>query len=56
MTNQRVRIAMIENNVPQWKLAKKLNVSENTVWRRLREELPEEEQDRLVKIIEGRDL
>lgn len=53
MTNKKVRVAMIENNVPQWKLAKKLCVSENTIWRRLREELPEDEQDRLVRIIEG---
>ena len=53
MNNKIVRLAMLEHNVPQWKLAKMLGVSENTVWRRLREELPEEEQTRLVKIIEG---
>lgn len=53
MNNKIVRIAMMENNVPQWKLAKMLGVSENTIWRRLREELPEEEQTRLVRIIEG---
>lgn len=53
MNNKSVRMAMLEHGVPQWKLAKMLGVSENTVWRRLREELPEEEQRRLVKIIEG---
>ena len=53
MKNKKVRVAMMENDVPQWKLAKMLGVSENTVWRRLREELPEEEQTRLVRIIEG---
>lgn len=53
MNNKRVRVAMMENDVPQWRLAKMLGVSENTVWRRLREELPEEEQMRLIRIIEG---
>ena len=53
MTNIKVRIAMSNHNVPQWKLARLLGVSEVTIWRKLREELPEEEQTRLVKIIEG---
>ena len=44
---------MNDNHVPQWKLARLLGVSEITVWRRLREELPEEEQDRIVALIES---
>lgn len=53
MTNIKVRIAMNDNHVPQWKLARLLGVSEITVWRRLREELPEEEQDRIIDLIEN---
>ena len=53
MNNKLVRLAMMEHGVPQWKLAKMLGVSENTIWRKLREELPEEEQKKLVKLIEG---
>lgn len=53
MTNQKIRIAMYDNHITQWKLARILGVSESTVWRLLREELPEEEQTRIVRIIEG---
>lgn len=53
MTNIKIRIAMSDNHVTQWKLARLLGVSESTVWRLLREELPEEEKTRIVEIIEG---
>lgn len=53
MTNIKVRIAMSDNHITQWKLARLLGVSESTVWRLLREELPEDEQSRIVRIIEG---
>ena len=42
---------MSENHIPQWKLARLLGVSESTVWRMLREELPTEEQERIIRII-----
>lgn len=53
MTNLIVRIAMSDNHITQWKLARLLGVSESTVWRLLREELPESDQKAIVKIIEG---
>lgn len=53
MNNKKVRIAMMECNMKQWQLAKLLEVSESTVNRMLREELPEDDQKRLVEIIEG---
>ncbi len=57
MTNVKVRIAMSDHNITQWKLARLLDVSESTVWRLLREELPDEDQDRLVELIKtGGDL
>lgn len=52
MNNLRIRIAMTEKNVRQWELARLMGVSESVLSRRLREELPEEEQDRIVKLIE----
>ena len=53
MNNIKIRITMMEHNIKQWQLAKLLDVSESTVNRLLREELPEEEQDRIVEIIKN---
>ena len=53
MNNIKIRITMMEHNLKQWQLAKLLDVSESTVNRLLREELPEEEQDRIVEIIKN---
>ena len=51
-TNQKVRSALRLNKIPVWMLADKLQCHENTVLRRMRHELPEAEQKRLVAIIE----
>ena len=53
--NLRIRTALTENKVYQWQLAKRLGISEPTLTRMLREELPDDEQDRLVSIIRGGD-
>lgn len=53
MKNQKVRIAMIENNVKQYEVAKLLGISETSLCRKLREELPEEEQQKMISIIKG---
>ena len=45
---------MFENDLRMFELAKLLGISETTLYRRLRTELPEEEQDRIVKAIEER--
>ena len=50
--NRQIKITLAVNNVRQWELAKILNVSEMTITRRLRNELPQEEQDRICKLIE----
>jgi len=52
MTNERIRIALLVNGIKQWELAKMLGVSEMTIVRRLRDEMPEEEQGRIVNLIE----
>lgn len=54
LNNQKVRFALLENNMKQWELAKLLDKSETVLSRMLREELPEEEQDRMVKLIRER--
>lgn len=50
--NKRIRIKMIEHDLTQYDLSKILGVSEMTVYRRLRDELPEDEQDRIIALIE----
>ena len=52
MKNKRIRIKLVERELTQYDLAKLLGVSETTVYRRLRDELPEEEQDRIINMIE----
>lgn len=51
MKNARIRIAMIQNNVKQYEVAKLLGMSETGFCRKLREELPEEEQDKIISLI-----
>lgn len=38
-------------DVPYWKIAQALGISEMTLYRKLRNELPQEEKDNLLKII-----
>jgi len=53
MNNRKIRIAMLENNIRQWELARLLGVSEASVSRKLRDELPDDEQKRIVGIIKN---
>lgn len=50
-TNIRVREAMNELGMTQKMLAEILNISETTIFRKLKKELPEEEQNRLLAVI-----
>ena len=43
---------MVEYDITQYGLSKLLGVSEMTVYRRLRDELPEDEQNRIIALIE----
>ena len=52
MTNKRIRKKMIDSGLKQWELAKLMGISEATMYRKLREELSEAEQDRIIKLIE----
>lgn len=51
MNNKKVRIAMMEADIRQWELAKLMDISESSLTRKLREELPDEEQDEIVALI-----
>lgn len=52
MTNKKVRMAMFDHDLRMFELARILNTSETTLYRRLRDELSEEEQNRIIKLIE----
>ena len=51
MKNERIRIAMIHNNLKQYEVAKILGIHESVLCRKLREELPKKEQDEIVSKI-----
>lgn len=53
MTNKRIRIKMAEAGLKQWELARLLGVSEPALSKKLRDELPGEEQDRIIEVIEN---
>lgn len=50
--NLKIRTKLKEKKVLQWQLAEKMEVSEMTLVRKLRRELEEEEQKRIIAIIE----
>ena len=51
MKNARIKIAMTEEGLHQWEVARLLGIHEGSLSRRLRDELPAEEQDRIVDLI-----
>lgn len=52
MNNQTIRDALSQNNLKQWELAEMLNINEFSLSRKLRHELPETEQRKIVSIIQ----
>lgn len=50
--NKNVKIAMIKHDLKQYQLAQLMNTHESAVSRMLKDELPAEEQDRIVRLIE----
>ena len=53
--NAAIRDAMYDHRMAQWELAELLGVSETTIWRILRKEMPEKEQNRIVWIINNQE-
>ena len=52
MNNMKIRIKLLEHNKRIWWLAQIMGTSEATMSRRLRTELPEDEQNRIIKLID----
>ncbi len=52
MTNKKVRIAMAEHDVKQYRLAQIMGKHESAISKLLRDELPDSEQTRIVHLIE----
>lgn len=56
MTNLIVRMELIQASMKMYQLAELLGISENTLFRKLRHELPEKDQEEIVsKIREWRE-
>ena len=51
MSNTQVRSTARQWGVPLWAVAKRLGISERTMSRRLQEELPPEEAQRIIEVI-----
>lgn len=58
MKNQEIRMELKARNIPQWRLGELLGVSENTIYRKLRNELSTDEKQHILDVIrtgEGHD-
>lgn len=52
LCNTDIRTAAKQNGVRLWEVAERLNVSEPTITRKLRRELPNEEKQRIFSLID----
>lgn len=52
--NSIIRRALFDAGMKQWQLAELMGITEFTLSRKLRHELPEEEQTRIVNLIRSR--
>ena len=52
LANKDIRIKCLENGIRFWQIALKLHVSPETITRKLRTELPEEEKEAFYRAIE----
>lgn len=51
MKNNEIREALKEANMKQWQLAELLHISEFTLSRKLRKEIPEDEKREIISLI-----
>lgn len=52
MNNMKIRIKLMETGMKYWQLDEVLGISEPTRCRKFRNELPEEEQERICHLID----
>ena len=53
MQNKSIRIALMENNMKQYELAELMGIHDFSLSRKLRHELPADEQRRIVTLIKN---
>lgn len=53
MCNQDIRKLLKEKNIKMWQLADQLGISEPTITRWFRRELPQEKKKHIIKVIKG---
>ena len=53
MENMNVRIEMVKHGLKQWQVANLLGVSESAFSKKIRKELPKEEQEKIIAVIKG---
>ncbi len=51
--NKDIRNLLKKTGMAQWELAELLNMAESTLCVKLRRELPEEEQQKIIAVIQG---
>ena len=51
MTNMEIRIEMTKKNLKQWQVADLLGISESVFSRKLRQEMPDDEKQQILKVI-----
>ena len=51
MKNSKIRNALKDANIKQWELAEMLGIAETTLCVKLRRELPDREQEQIMKLI-----
>jgi len=52
MKNTEIRLAVVAANVKLWEVAEALGIADNSLSRKLRRELPDEEKKRILAVIE----
>ena len=52
MANEKIKEALKNKGLRQWQLAEMLGISEQTICRRMRKELSQDEQEKMISIIE----
>ena len=54
MNNEKIRTELKKRGLRYWELARIMGISDATLCRRLRDEIPEDEQEKIVKLIRQR--
>ena len=52
LPNIEVRMAIMKNNIPKWKIAEKLGIADTSFSRKLRYEMKEEDKKKILDVIE----